>query len=748
MSSPTIDRVGGISTSVAIKAPCRVATTASIPLVGLQTIDGITIEAGDRVLVKDQSDPRENGIYVASTGLWQRAVDFNSRRDFIKGTRVLIVEGAIGIYRDFWVVSDGAAIGIDAIVWEEVVTGAQGPDGPTGPTGPTGPASTVPGPTGSTGPSGPEGPSGPAGVPGSGDVVGPNGGVTDGHVVVWDGTTGKLIKTGAAAPFDGAYGSLSGLPTLGTAAALHVGTTAGTVAAGNDSRITGANQSIATRTALKALNTSTFTSVYLKESGREGQFIWRSGDYSAEVAADTAEGVYVKADAVAAATGAWVRVVHSEYSLKWFGAGSGDETGAADTAASLAAASFFGTMSASPFMASNGGILRIPRGVYYLNAEIDFSEAGVRIVGDGIEATKVYCVANLGSGNALLKFDQSNDGYSNVGCTVENLLIDMQGYTGHGVWWLKPYDGFNPTNISVYGVHDDYNAFRITKDPDNVADAISQTATLTNLIGAHSVSTTATASIFYCEDLQEATFINCKGFGAAQPVDNTETKADCHTFEFVDCRGITLTGCSSAFSKQHGIRIRTATRPSAGIFIYGHTYETIDGCLRADGNAVVGDVSHVDHGPYRTEGAVNHTNGVFDLNRVLSSSFNVGSRSINIDADCQQILVFSRDRTAITNNGTRTTIVGQDSDAAPGVELRGSRALLSGGSGGQIDVQTGATDFKADGETVARTQYPWTASQAGLLVAVNRSGTVALSQVEIGAADSGGSGWRILRVAN
>jgi hypothetical protein len=503
-----------------------------------------------------------------------------------------------------------------------------------------------------------------------------------------------------------------------------------------------------TRAALKALDTTTKTSAYLTEAGREGQFIWRSGDYNAEVAADTQEGIYIEADAIAATSGAWVRVVVNEYSIKWFGAGTGDATGVADTAAFLAAASFFGTMSASAFGNSNGGVLRIPRGVYYLNTEINFSEAGVRVVGDGIEATKIYCVAGLGADKALLKFDQSNDLYSNVGCTCENLYIHMQGFTGHGIWWLKPYDGFNPTNISVYGVHDDYNAYRIERDPDNTADAISQTATLTNLIGAHAVSTTATASIFYCEDLQEAVFVNCKGFGSQQPVDATETKADCHTFEFVDCRGITMIGCSSAFSKKHGIRIRTATRPSAGIFIYGHTYETIDGCLRADGNAVVGVVSQVDHGTYRSEGAVSHADGTFDLNMVYSSSFNVGSRSINIDADCQQILVMSRDRTAITNNGTRTTIVGQDSDASPGVELRGSRALLSGGAGGQIDVQTGMMNFKADGETVGRMQYPWTASQAGLLVAVNRSGTVALSQVEIGAADSGGSGWRILRVAN
>lgn len=69
---------------------------------------------------------------------------------------------------------------------------------------------------------------------GTGDVVGPAGAV-DGRLAVFSGTSGKLIAVGPA-PFSGAYGDLSGLPTLGGAAALDVGNTAGTVAAGDDPR--------------------------------------------------------------------------------------------------------------------------------------------------------------------------------------------------------------------------------------------------------------------------------------------------------------------------------------------------------------------------------------------------------------------------------------------------------------------------------------------------------------------------------
>lgn len=61
------------------KASCLVATTANLAsLSGLLTIDGITVAAGDRVLVKNQSAPADNGIYVASASAWSRSTDMDT----------------------------------------------------------------------------------------------------------------------------------------------------------------------------------------------------------------------------------------------------------------------------------------------------------------------------------------------------------------------------------------------------------------------------------------------------------------------------------------------------------------------------------------------------------------------------------------------------------------------------------------------------------------------------------------------
>ena len=75
--------VGGLwqpLSSGAYKFPCRVATnTGPITLSGLQTIDGVSVNAGDRVLVKNQGiGTPGNGIYIAATGAWSRAPDNNT----------------------------------------------------------------------------------------------------------------------------------------------------------------------------------------------------------------------------------------------------------------------------------------------------------------------------------------------------------------------------------------------------------------------------------------------------------------------------------------------------------------------------------------------------------------------------------------------------------------------------------------------------------------------------------------------
>lgn len=97
MTSTFEDVVDGVSTSTAVKAPVRCATTANITLSGFQTIDGVTLTSSDenlRVLVWNQTDATENGIYDAKTGSWERSADFDGARDVRDGTLVRVTEGS------------------------------------------------------------------------------------------------------------------------------------------------------------------------------------------------------------------------------------------------------------------------------------------------------------------------------------------------------------------------------------------------------------------------------------------------------------------------------------------------------------------------------------------------------------------------------------------------------------------------------------------------------------------------------
>lgn len=121
MPSTTTDRLNGLTTSIAIKAPCVVATSATITLSGLQTVNGVAVVDGDRVLVKDQTDSRQNGIYVANSSTWARATDFDGHRDVVRGTLVptYTSAGSEEIYRV--TTANPISIGSSAITFEESV---------------------------------------------------------------------------------------------------------------------------------------------------------------------------------------------------------------------------------------------------------------------------------------------------------------------------------------------------------------------------------------------------------------------------------------------------------------------------------------------------------------------------------------------------------------------------------------------------------------------------------------------------
>lgn len=85
--------VDSVAAGLDPKDSCKVATTANITLSNTQTIDGVSVSAGDRVLVKNQNTASENGIYRCAASTWQRANDMLAGTD-AAGSSMFIEQGS------------------------------------------------------------------------------------------------------------------------------------------------------------------------------------------------------------------------------------------------------------------------------------------------------------------------------------------------------------------------------------------------------------------------------------------------------------------------------------------------------------------------------------------------------------------------------------------------------------------------------------------------------------------------------
>ncbi|MDQ8022190.1 MAG: phage tail protein [Moraxellaceae bacterium] len=103
------DKISAELTRRDSKQSVRVATTAAIALNGLQTIDGIVLAVGDRVLVKNQAAGAENGIYTVAAGAWTRAADADTAIEVTPGLFVPVEQGTANA-DSLWQLSTDAPI--------------------------------------------------------------------------------------------------------------------------------------------------------------------------------------------------------------------------------------------------------------------------------------------------------------------------------------------------------------------------------------------------------------------------------------------------------------------------------------------------------------------------------------------------------------------------------------------------------------------------------------------------------------
>ena len=124
LDAATKQYVDAVAEGLHVHASVVAATTANVDLsTGLEAgdvIDGVTLVAGDRVLVKNQSTTSENGIYIASTsGAAVRASDYNTASEIDPGD-FFFVSGGTTYDNTGWVqTAVVTTLGTDPITFEQ-----------------------------------------------------------------------------------------------------------------------------------------------------------------------------------------------------------------------------------------------------------------------------------------------------------------------------------------------------------------------------------------------------------------------------------------------------------------------------------------------------------------------------------------------------------------------------------------------------------------------------------------------------
>ncbi len=125
-------------TDIDYKQAVRVATDADITLTGGApvVVDGVTLQANNRVLVRAQSNAAQNGLYYVSTlgtgsnGTWMRTSDGNQDGEIDPGMVVMVTEGTAYADTPWKLTTNGAIeIGITNLTFEQFSSAGTVPGG-------------------------------------------------------------------------------------------------------------------------------------------------------------------------------------------------------------------------------------------------------------------------------------------------------------------------------------------------------------------------------------------------------------------------------------------------------------------------------------------------------------------------------------------------------------------------------------------------------------------------------------------
>lgn len=421
-----------------------------------------------------------------------------------------------------------------------------------------------------------------------------------------------------------------------------------------------------------------------------------------------------------------------------------------------------------------GGAVLFDHGKYLISRTILVSTPGTHLASAG-----GFSVNLTPSGNMVgpvVKFAIPNMLFR--GPRVTNLRFYMHGSTADGIRFEGAYDNAMLENVYVDGLNGNSTGIAFVPSP-GATSIVSQTISATNC-WASGVRTgnVFTGHAWHLEDVQEAVFVSCKGFGGGE-VSGT-------AWYLKNTRGIQFYGCSAAFASI-GFTLDSSGRSINGVTIDAPTLESLTNTITTTGSNPIANITM--RNP-RSQVGETLPAGPILLNNVTQSMLETHSISVDIAASCTQVQIITDDNNKVTDAGSRSTIIQYQNFGKPytvstlAVESANtpySRLAVTGRTGywqqqwsasSSLDsgligrywdgaawrnyhvIDAGATRhrFYAHNGTSSIESLGVSASPATNKSAVwlltNDGTSTRLQQVEVGAVDSGGTGFRALRVPN
>ena len=396
------------------------------------------------------------------------------------------------------------------------------------------------------------------------------------------------------------------------------------------------------------------------------------------------------------------------YNVRAFGA-QGD--GVADDTAAIQAA--IDAINGDESLA--GGTVLLPYGVYRITDGLVVNRPGVHITSPG--GYTAYLVADAAlAGKTLLTY--ANEGYVVRGVQVSNLAIEMGGVEADAIEILGAFDNNHLSDLWIDGVHADSTGIRFAPAVDAVTD-ISQTIIVDNVVVMRDGDvTSATAPLWEFESVHEVHVRSCKAIGSAQSDGGVGflVKGHSQLVKFDTC---------SASTTDTGWHILSDSEVdySDRIVIDSPLFENMETGVLVVGESDSKAYRVVLRSPRYTGTGLDY---VVDATHASLGLFETGNLPAILRTGSTQCRVFSDDSTQVDWSGADVgnIVIGYPNAASYDYNV-----------GPYLNIGTSLTPAAA---TV-------------LEVGVNRSGSPgwpAMEQVLVGPTDSGGTGYRVLRIPN